>query len=83
MDTVAAGVRKHAPETGEETAEFVVRPNPEKTFDILQSLLEFHVPHLTRMQVSGQEENPVVIETNLNVFGELLKNVKLKRETEG
>ena len=82
LETVAAGVRKHDPETGEETAEFVVRPNPAKAFDMFQSLLEFHVPKLTRMQVSGQEDNPVLVEANWQVFEDILKNIKLQRQTE-
>jgi hypothetical protein len=31
---------------------------------------------------SGDDENPVVIENNLNVFGELLKNIKMQRQME-
>jgi hypothetical protein len=31
---------------------------------------------------AGDDVNPVVIENNMNVFGELLKNIKLQRQTE-
>jgi len=31
---------------------------------------------------SGDDSNPVVIEQNLNIFGELLKNIELRRQTE-
>jgi len=31
---------------------------------------------------SGDDDNPVVIENNMNVFGELLKNLKMKRQSE-
>jgi hypothetical protein len=31
---------------------------------------------------AGDDENPVVIENNLNVFGELLKNIKMQRQME-
>ncbi|EFX61321.1 hypothetical protein DAPPUDRAFT_340134 [Daphnia pulex] len=31
---------------------------------------------------AGDDVNPVVIENNMNVFGELLKNLKMKRQTE-
>ena len=31
---------------------------------------------------SGDDENPVVIENNMNVFGELLKNIKMQRQME-
>ena len=31
---------------------------------------------------SGDDENPVVVENNINVFGELLKNLKMQRQSE-
>ena len=31
---------------------------------------------------AGDDDNPVVIENNMNVFGELLKNLKMKRQSE-
>jgi hypothetical protein len=31
---------------------------------------------------SGDDENPVVIENNVNVFGELLKSMKMQRQSE-
>ena len=31
---------------------------------------------------SGDDESPVVIENNMNVFGELLKNLKMQRQSE-
>ena len=31
---------------------------------------------------AGDDVNPVIVETNLNVFGELLKNIKLRRQSE-
>jgi len=34
------------------------------------------------MQVTGSDEQPLVIENNVNVFGELLKNIKLQRQAE-
>jgi hypothetical protein len=35
-----------------------------------------------RITHGGDDENPVVIENNLNVFGELLKSLKMKRQSE-
>lgn len=35
-----------------------------------------------RVTHGGDDENPVVIENNLNVFGELLKSLKMKRQSE-
>jgi len=83
LDTVANGIPKIDPETGATTEDYVVRPNPAKAFELYQSLLEFHVPKLTRMQVSGQEDNPVLVETNWQVFEDIINNIKLKRQTEG
>ena len=34
------------------------------------------------MKVSGDDKNPVVVENHHNVFGELLKAIKLQRQTE-
>jgi hypothetical protein len=31
---------------------------------------------------AGDDENPVVLENNLNVFGELLKSMKMARQSE-
>ena len=35
-----------------------------------------------RVTHAGDDENPVVVENNMNVFGELLKAIKLQRQTE-
>ena len=35
-----------------------------------------------RVVHAGDDENPVVLENNLNVFGELLKSIKLSRQSE-
>ena len=35
-----------------------------------------------RVALAGDDENPVVVENHLNVFGELLKNLKLQRQAE-
>ena len=49
---------------------------------MFQSVVEYHVPKLARMEVSGNDKHPLVVEANLNVFGELLKNIKLRRQAE-
>ena len=82
LETVATGIPKLDPETGAATEDYVVRPNPAKAFDMFQSLLEFHVPKLTRMQVSGQEDNPVLVEANWQVFEEILSSINLRRQSE-
>jgi len=80
LDQVAAGVKTEDPETGEE--KYIVAPNPAKAFDMFQSVVEYHIPKLARTEVTGNDSMPLVIEHNVNVFGELLKNIKLKRQTE-
>ena len=61
---------------------YVVPPNPAKAFDMFQSVVEYHVPKLARMEHAGSDDKPVVIEHNIDVFGELLKNIKLTRLAE-
>jgi len=36
-----------------------------------------------RVTHAGDDESPLVLENNMNVFGELLKAIKLQRQTEG
>ena len=48
----------------------------------IQILLNKSLPDLSSMQVTGSDEQPLVIENNINVFGELLKNIKLQRQAE-
>ena len=68
--------------SGEPIERYVVPPNPAKAFDLFQSVVEYHIPKLARMEVAGDDEKPVVIEHNVNVFGELLKNMKMTRQVE-
>jgi hypothetical protein len=80
LDQVAAGVKVEDPETGEE--KFVVPPNPAKAFDMFQSVVEYHIPKLARQEHVGDDNKPLVIEHNVNVFGELLKSIKMQRQAE-
>jgi hypothetical protein len=80
LDQVAAGVKAVDAETGEE--KYVVPPNPAKAFDMFQSVVEYHVPKLARTEHVGDDAKPLVIEHNVDVFGELLRAVKLRRQTE-
>jgi len=75
LDAVADGVKT-------EEGDYVVPPNPAKAFDMFQSVVEYHIPKLARMEHSGSDTNPVVIEHNVNVFGELLKSIKMQRQAE-
>jgi hypothetical protein len=80
LDQVAAGVKVEDPQTGEE--KFVVPPNPAKAFDMFQSVVEYHIPKLARQEHVGDDNKPLVIEHNVNVFGELLKSIKMSRQAE-
>ena len=76
LDKVADGVKNY------EGDGYIVPPNPAKAFDMFQSVVEYHIPKLARTEVTGNDNQPLVVEHNHNVFGELLKNIKLKRQTE-
>jgi hypothetical protein len=81
LDQVANGVKVlEMTEDGEPLEKYVVPPNPAKAFDMFQSVVEYHIPKLARMEHSGSDTNPVVIEHNVNVFGELLKSIKMSRQ---
>jgi len=75
LDQVADGVK--TPE-----GEYVVPPNPAKAFDMFQSVVEYHIPKLARSEHIGNDGKPLVVEHHVNVFGELLKNIKLQRQAE-
>jgi hypothetical protein len=80
LDQVAAGVKTEDPDTGEE--KYIVPPNPAKAFDMFQSVVEYHIPKLARQEHVGNDDKPLVIEHNVNVFGELLKSIKMSRQAE-
>ena len=81
LDQVAAGVKvQEQTEDGEIIEKYVVPPNPAKAFDMFQSVVEYHVPKLARMEVAGDKENPLEVDVHVNVFGELLKAIKMERQ---
>jgi len=83
LDQVANGVKVvEVTDDGEPIEKYVVPPNPAKAFDMFQSVVEYHIPKLARMEHSGSDNQPLVIEHNVNVFGELLKSIKLSRQAE-
>ena len=73
LDQVARGVLN-------DKGEFIVPPNPAKAFDMFQSVIEYHVPKLARHEHMGDGNTPIIIETHLNLFNELKKAVKLKKQ---
>ena len=54
LEQVADGVKN-------EQDKFIVLPNPEKAFGMLQSVMEYHLPKLARTEHSGDEEQPVKV----------------------
>jgi hypothetical protein len=48
----------------------------------IQILLGKALPDLSSVQISGDDNQPLVIENNVNVFGELLKSIRLQRQAE-
>jgi hypothetical protein len=83
LDQVANGVKViEQTEDGDVLEKYVVPPNPAKAFDMFQSVVEYHIPKLARMEHSGSDTNPVVIEHNVSVFGELLKSIKMSRQAD-
>lgn len=81
LDQVANGVKViEQTDDGEVLEKYVVPPNPAKAFDMFQSVVEYHIPKLARTEHTGSDLNPVVIEHNVNVFGELLKSIKMSRQ---
>ena len=82
VDSTANGVKQvKVAADGTQYEEYVVKPNPAKAFELMQSLLEFSVPKLTRVQVAADEQDPVVT-NNLNIFGQILESIKAQRQVE-
>lgn len=81
LDSVANGVKvTEQDEHGNPVEKYVVNPNPAKAFDMFQSVIEYHVPKLGRMEVAGDPNNPLEVDVHHNVFGELLKAIKMERQ---
>lgn len=57
LDKIADGV-EGPPELDEETGEkvktYLIEPDPQKAFELFQSVIEYHVPKLARTEVSGE-----------------------------
>lgn len=83
LDRVADGIKViEQDEDGNTVEKYIVPPNPAKAFDMFQSVVEYHVPKLARTEHVGDDNRPLVVEHNVDVFGALLESVKLKRQTE-
>lgn len=53
---------------------------PASKLKAIQILLNKSLPDMSSIQISGDDNQPLVIEHNVDVFGELLKNIKMKRQ---
>jgi len=53
LEQVAGGVKN-------DEDKYIVLPNPEKAFGMLQSVMEYHLPKLARSEHIGDETKPVV-----------------------
>ena len=51
-----------------------IKPNPAKAFELFQSVIEYHVPKLGRMEVAGDPDAPIRVEGEFDIFDELLKH---------
>lgn len=58
LDAVAGGVRELG-DDGAPTGKHVVSPNPQRAFELFQSVIEYHVPKLARTEVTGKDGGPV------------------------
>jgi hypothetical protein len=58
LDMVAEGV----PDPGDIT-KMIVKPDPEKAFQLFQSVVEYHVPKLARTEVTGDGGGPVIVQS--------------------
>ena len=54
LQQVAEGVRN-------DEDKYIVLPNPEKAFGMLQSVMEYHLPKLARTEHTGDEDQPVKV----------------------
>ena len=83
LDQVAQGVKvMEQDENGEPVEKYIVPPNPAKAFDMFQSVVEYHVPKLARMEVAGDPDAPVKVEGAFDIFDEVLKLYANQRQAE-
>ena len=50
LDAIAEGVKGPDDEEGNET--YLIEPDPQKAFELFQSVIEYHVPKLARSEVA-------------------------------
>lgn len=85
LDQVAQGIPMYDPKTGapmldkDGNMRWIVQPNPQKAFELLQSVVEYHVPKLARSEISGPNGAPLQIQAQSfrNLSEEELKQMEL------
>ncbi len=82
LDTVASGVRKVDIQTGKQTQEYLVRPNPAKAFDMFMSAVEYTIPKLARTEIVEEAIDSEEANERAQVFFDLIDELKRKRQEE-
>ncbi|HQT82439.1 MAG TPA: hypothetical protein PLQ34_09755 [Ferrovaceae bacterium] len=83
LETVAEGKKgKITNKAGEIEEVYLIPPNPAKAFEMVQSLIEYQLPKLARQEITGDPDAPLKVQQNVTVFGELLKAIKMERQSE-
>ena len=63
LDKVANGVlagTRISEKTGKVIKVYHVRPNPQRAFELFQSVIEYHVPKLSRSELTGGDGQPLL-----------------------
>jgi hypothetical protein len=67
LDAVANGVREPLQEGGEGPGKLLVPPNPQKAFELFQSVVEYHIPKLARTELTGADGGAVKTVTTIEI----------------
>lgn len=59
LDSVANGVPKIDAKGAAIPGEWIVEPNPERAFNMFQSVIEYHVPKQARTVIAGDPNAPI------------------------
>jgi hypothetical protein len=61
LDQVAHGVMD--PDPTAPPGRFLIKPNPERAFEMAMSVVEYHVPKLARTELTGEGGGPVIVQS--------------------
>lgn len=61
---------------------YVTKPNPEKAFNLFQSVVEYHVPKLARSEVSGINGSAIEISASSKYVDDLLAELLVLKQKE-